>query len=87
MSELKDYIANPADYKKRLAAMRVIQALVKADDYLGDNYMTYVIQKAAIAEAVASNIAGQGVNMAVITERSMPVFNRVLGEVKAMVGE
>lgn len=87
MNELKDYIANPADYKKRLAAMRAIQALVREDDDLSDASMGYAIQKAAIAEAVASSIADQGVNMAVITERAMPVFNRVLSEVKAMVGE
>lgn len=87
MNEFADYIANPADYKKRLAVMRVIQALVREEDDLSDTSMGYVIQKAAIAEAVASSIAGQGVNMAVITERAMPVFNRVLSEVKAMVGE
>ena len=87
MNELKDYIANPTDYKKRLAALRVIYALVREGDDLSDTSMGYVIQKAAIAEAAASSIADQGVNMAVITERAMPVFNRVLSEVKAMVGE
>lgn len=86
--EIAHYYYDPHNYQQRLSCMKVIQQMLAGrDELLGSNAIMVAIQKAAVAEAVASQLVGQTVNYAVLTGRSVEAFDIVNNEVAIKLTE